>query len=146
MLAARQPADDTEIHWRRLSVRELDSVLGCLAEDVGLESTGLPKDWSGTTYRASSNLLQSLLGCGVHVLRRRHGASVAVSCRVDASSPEALVFTLACPGESADKPAASHAHRHACEIALAECARELAGFGVEVTAGREIRLVLQTRP
>ncbi|MFM7275875.1 MAG: hypothetical protein ACKO4A_18865 [Gammaproteobacteria bacterium] len=146
VLAARQPADDTEVHWRRLSVRDLDSALGCLADDAGLESSGLPKDWGGVTYRASSNLLQSLLGCAVHVLRRRHGASVAVSCRVDASSADALVFTLACPGEAADKPAAAHAHRHACEIALAECRQELAAFGVEVTEGREIRVLLQTRP
>lgn len=146
VLAARQPHDETEIHWRRLSVRDLDSVLGCLADDAGLESTGLPQDWSGTSYRASSNLLQSLLGCGVHVLRRRHGASVAVTCRIDAPSPEALVFTLSCPGEAADKPAASHAHRHACEIALAECTRELASFGVSVTEGRDIRFLVQTRP
>lgn len=146
VLAARQPEDETEVHWRRLSARDLDSVLGCLADDAGLESSGLAKDWSGVSYRASSNLLQSLLGCGVHVLRRRQGASAAVSCRVDASSPEALVFTLSCPGEAADKPGGTHAHRHACEIALAECTQELASFGVSVSEGREIRFVVQTRP
>lgn len=145
VLAARQPADDTEVHWRRLSARDLDSVLGCLADDTGMEASGLPTNWSGTSFRASSNLLQSLLGCGVHVLRRRQGASVAVHCHVDASSPDALVFTLSCPAEAPDKPAGAHAHRHACEIALAECRSELASFGVNVTEGRDIRFVVQTR-
>ena len=145
VLATRLPPDEAEMPWRRLSARDMDSVLGCLADDAGLESSGLPKDWGGASYRASSNLLQSLIGCGVHVLRRRYGASVAVNCRVDVA-PDALVFTLSCPDPAADKPAGAHAHRHACEIALAECSRELAGCGIRVGQGRELQFTVEIRP